>query len=134
MRSISIIEKVKVMAKSPRAAQVTDAANVDSRICQENAQRGAKSAASAETKIISLRVVGPGTEMIPETEPTQSTHRVTKQGKAGAGIGDTRQRTQRTDPEVDPPPEVPTVLSLNSFQDPCTLNGRLPSRNFHERL
>ena len=99
------------MAIEPRVAQVRHVANVDSHTHQENAEHGAKNATSVETKIILLCVVGPGTEKIPMTETnTDQTHRQSQEkGEAGAGVGDMHQRAQRTDPEVDLPPEVPTV-------------------------
>ena len=56
-------------------------------------------------------VVGPGTEKIPKTETNtdQPIESHEAKGEAGAGIGDMHQRTQRTDPEVDLPPKVPTA-------------------------
>ena len=75
------------------------------------AQHGANIVTSVEIKIILVCVVGPGTEKIPKTEtntdwPIES-HKA--KGGAGTGIGDMHQRTQRIDPAVDPPPEVPTA-------------------------
>ena len=101
------------MAIEPRVAQARHAANVDSHTHQENAQHGAKNATSVEIKIILLCVVGQGTEKIPKTETNidQPIESHETEGEAGTGIGDMHQRTWRTNPEVDPTPKLPTVLS-----------------------
>ena len=94
-----------------RVAQVRHAANAAHPIHQENAQCGAKNVTSVKTKIIVVYVVGPGTENIPkaETNTDQPIESHKAKEEAGAGIGDMHQRTQRTDPEADLPPEVPTA-------------------------
>ena len=96
------------MAIEPRVAQVRHVADVDSLTCQENAQHGANIVTGVEIKIISVCIVGLGTEKIPKTETNtdQPIESHIAKGEAGAGIGDMHQRTQRTD--LDPPPKVPT--------------------------
>ena len=78
----------KVMATEPRVVQIRHAADVDSCTHQENAQHRPRNVTNVEIKTISVCIVSPG---------------------AGAGIRDMDQRTQRIDPEVDLPPEVPTA-------------------------
>ena len=82
---------------------------MDSLTHQENAQHGATIVTSVEINIISVHVVGPGTEKIPKTETNthQPIESHIEKGEAGAGIGDMHQRTWRTD--LDSPPKAPTA-------------------------
>ena len=134
----------KVMAIEPRVAQVRHVADVDSHICQENAQHGASIVTSVEIKTTSVHIVGRGTENILKTEtitdqpigavkaPPQS-HKA--RGEAGPGIADMHQRTQKID-QVDPPPKVPTfqdhpeLYESHSFQDHQETNDYV-KKTFH---
>ena len=58
----------KVMATEPGVAQVRHVADVDSLTHLENTQHGASIVTGVEIKIISVHIVGLGTEKIHKTE------------------------------------------------------------------
>ena len=115
------------MATKPRVVQVRHAADVHSHThAKRMPSMGQILSQVWKYKIISVRVVGPGTEKIPMTEinTDQPIERHEPKGEVGAGIGDMHQRTQRT--EVNIPPDSAHSIERNSFQDHPELHGRHP--------
>ena len=127
MKSIPLnVGKARATEPTLRVDKVRHAVNATRLIHQENAQHGARNVISVVIKTISVLVVGQSRKAL----RTVRDHLMAGAQQDALRIG---ADSPRRDPEADPTPEVPIVLSWTHFKTILSSMGRLSS-NVHERL